>query len=258
VGLFCEGELCAAETDETTCCEDKEACSVMLPGDGKIYCSSMLGNCDNGLVSDAATKECYNDVCSTDRCCISDSGVNLETQFTEPVTQDTFQAAFKIEASFEVLETNPALKDALETSVCEEFVAAANCPVSWCSVEFSAGSVNVVVKIRAPVGESLEEDIRVPAPERVVAAVTSTEGIEAAKKGDTPIGVSEVVAVVVRSGEMEAQPITTTTTTTTQQAPPTTTMPPSDDNDSDDKETDMALRTVPWLALAVLAPLIGL
>merc|ERR1711965_785992 len=113
-GLFCAGAACE-QSDEPTCCENKGMCSVMLPGDGKVYCSSMLADCDEGLVANAVKVECYEGGCTSERCCVSASGVNLETERQEPVAQDTFQAAFKIEASFEALDNDPDLKAALST-----------------------------------------------------------------------------------------------------------------------------------------------
>lgn len=255
--IFCAGEACA-DDDKTACCEDKEACSGMTGGDGKMYCSSFT-SCATGTIQDAASTECEDGVCTDALCCVQAYGPPINDVLEEPAVQDTFTAGFKLEeCSFESLTADQTLVDALEENICEEFAATTQTDASWCSVEFSAGSVNVKVTIMAPVGETLPaaSTMKTPEPANIITAVTATEGIEATQQGGKPIGVSDVKAVVFKTGETSAAEVLPPTPPSPPPTPPATTTA-ADDADED---TDSAVRlhgTALLMGVVMIVPVLG-
>jgi len=247
--IFCTGEFCV-ENDLVACCEDKELCAAgMTSGDGKTYCSSFA--CD-AMIQDAASTECEDSGCTQELCCVQAYGPPISDTVDTPFTQDTFVSGFKLnECSYTQLTANPTLVASLKDNICAEFASTTGTDAAWCSIEFSAGSVNVKVTIEAPVGQTLPAASAMKTPEttQILSAVTATPGIEATTQGGKPIGVSEVKAVLFKEGQTTAAAVPPPTPPS---PPPTPTADDKDDKDEEDGAIGLSAATSLTVAAAML------
>jgi len=209
--IYCAGETCD-DDDNDACCEDKETCTGMMEGDGRIYCSTVT-TCETSLMADAFSRECPGGSCTTSFCCVPAEGgaPPIVETLDEPAETATLVSSFTIrEMNFETLNADASLVRNLKDNICKTYTDATDVELQ-CQVKLTAGSVNVEVTITPAAGETDLPVMKAPLKDDLIAAVVSTAGIEATQEGGKSFDLSEVKAVVFEKGSTEASEITTTT-----------------------------------------------